>query len=82
MTAEQFRPTFTTSQEAAEEAKEERDSYFGNNLSVTQGTRKPSRVKPVRQAVPCPQRLPGDHVYDPALRRPVPNPKPNKNLKK
>ena len=47
MTAEQFRPAFTTSQEAQEERAEERAEqghYFGARITTTEGTRKPSGV--------------------------------------
>ena len=46
MTAEKFRPKFTTSAKAAEERKEARGEYFGSNVSVTEGTKPPSRVVP------------------------------------
>ncbi len=47
MTAEQFRPSFSTSQEAQEERAEERakqGNYFGSRISTTEGSRKPSGV--------------------------------------
>ena len=61
MTAEQFRPTFTTSQEAAEEAKEERNDFFGSNVRTVEGTAKPTgRIKTTpapRPVQPAPTRL-------------------------
>ena len=51
MTAESFRPTFTTSAEAAEKRKEEREEgthHFGDRVSVREGTRPPSRVREVQ----------------------------------
>ena len=47
MTAEKFVAQFTTSQEAADERKEGRSKLFSDNVSVTEGSRKPSRVKEV-----------------------------------
>ena len=46
MTAEKFQPTFTTSAKAAEEKKESRAPYFGDNVKVVSGTRPPSNVRP------------------------------------
>ena len=45
MTAEQFRPTFTTSAEAHEKANKKRKSYFGNNIKTVEGTTAPKNVK-------------------------------------
>ena len=45
MKAQVTKAQFTTSQEAAEEAKEERDDYFANNVKTVEGIRKPSNVK-------------------------------------
>ena len=49
--AEQFLPSFTTSAEAADERREHREetlgSSFTDRVSVTEGTRPPSGLKPV-----------------------------------
>ncbi len=42
MTAEQFRPKFTTSQEAQEEKREERASYFGDNVRTVEQNKPPT----------------------------------------
>lgn len=61
MAAEQFRPTFTTAQEAAEEARESRSEYFGSNVRTTEGTKAPTgRIKTTpspRPVQPAPTRL-------------------------
>ena len=52
MTAEKFRPTFTTSAERQEERAEERKemgNYFGARVRVTEGTRPQDRSKAVNQ---------------------------------
>ena len=49
MTAEQFRPKFTTSVEAAEKRREARERVgknFHQRVSVTEGVRPPSNVRP------------------------------------
>ena len=48
MTAEKFRPKFTTSASAQEEKKEARDRvghYFGARVSTSEGTKAPTNVK-------------------------------------
>ena len=47
MTAESFRPKFTTSQRAQDEAREERSDYFSDNVSVTSGTRRQTNSRTV-----------------------------------
>lgn len=51
MTAQVSRPQFTTSQKAAEERAEDRSDYFADNITVTEGSRKPSGVKTIKQPV-------------------------------
>ncbi len=55
MTAEQFRPKFTTSQEAQEEKAEERleqGHYFGARVSTTEGSKAPTgRHRPLTRAM-------------------------------
>lgn len=61
--SDQYRPQFTTSQEAAEEHAEERleqGHYFGARVTTTEGSRQPSGVKSVpapRPVQPAPSRL-------------------------
>ena len=48
MTAEQFRPKFTTSaskQEERKEAREQAGHYFGARVSTSEGTKAPTNVK-------------------------------------
>ena len=53
MTAEQFRPSFTTSQEAQEDKREERNERLGKNfherVTVKHGTQKPTNVPKKRK---------------------------------
>ena len=46
MTAEKFRPSFTTSAKAQDEKREARHDYFGSNVTVTPGTQAPTNVRP------------------------------------
>ena len=46
------RPCFTTSLEAAERLLEERDEYFGGNVSSTSENRPQANLKPVTVARP------------------------------
>ena len=47
MSAEQFRPSFTTSAQAAEDRREERSDFFADNVSVTEGKTPQSRSRAV-----------------------------------
>ena len=65
MTAEQFRPKFTTSAKAAEErlerAEEEQGKNFHQRVRTVEGTQKPSRTRPVdisRRVTPAPEQKP------------------------
>ena len=51
MSAEQFRPSFSTSAKAAEERREERSDFFSDNVKVKQGTRPQSRSRVVESRV-------------------------------
>ncbi len=52
MTAEQFRPQFTTSQEAAEKKAEGKDPYFGSKVRTVEGTTAPTgRSRPLTRAM-------------------------------
>ena len=67
MTAEQFRPHFTTSQEAADERKEEREETLGKNfhqrVHTVEGTTpaNPARVKPSKVFLSRPAERGPDH---------------------
>ncbi len=57
--SDQYRPTFTTSQEAADEKREERASYFGDNIRTVEGTKAPTGrhrplTRPMRPVEPTP----------------------------
>lgn len=62
MTDESFRPKFTTSAKAQEEAREKRDDYFGKNVRSVEGPKPQKRVKevpaPQMKLQPYPQKLP------------------------
>lgn len=45
---EQFRPKFTTSVSAQEEAAENRSDYFGANVTTVHGSKPSPNVKPAR----------------------------------
>ena len=56
MDAQQFRPSFTTSQAAQDKRREAREasgSYFGQRVSVTPGRNKPTNVKPTECKIPA-----------------------------
>jgi hypothetical protein len=61
MTAEVSRPQFTTSVEAAEEAKENRSKFFGDNVRTVEGRTAPTgliKTTPAPRPVqPAPTRL-------------------------
>ena len=51
MTAESFRPKFSTSASKQEENKEAREAlgnYFGSRVTVTEGRNKPTNVRPAK----------------------------------